>query len=307
MSKFQFSMYRVLHVFLSVMLSISVIHARTTADGKLLTIVRKNKLVIAHKVKSGETLFMLARRYHVPPAMLADANGLNYQSSLGKTLYIPLGAYNRLKVLPSNLSEARTLYYKVGRYDNLFIVARYVGVKQKVLQGWNAMTDNKVKDGQLLKVGWVLFDDTQKPFAKKDSSGKTIVNKDGSTIAKLGDGVTVITLKPKDTLSKIHRRYVNQTSNETVVAEDKGSAVFFPMSVKNAKIHYAFHNKATRGTIIKVVNPGTNMHIFAKVLGPVPQTKQYYNAVIGISETAKKELGITEDKAWCELYYSPRP
>ncbi|MEZ5015605.1 MAG: LysM peptidoglycan-binding domain-containing protein [Flavipsychrobacter sp.] len=300
-------MYRVLMVLLSVMLFVGIAQARTTNDGKLLTAIHKNKLVIVHKVKSGETLFMLARRYHVPPAMLADANGLNYQSSLGKTIFIPLGAYNRLKVLPSNLSEARTLYYKIGRYDNLFIIAKYVGVKQKVLQGWNAMADNNVKEGQLLKVGWVLFDGTQKPFAKKDSLKKATEGKDGNNTVKYGDGVTVITLKPKDSLSKIHRRYITQTSNETFVVEDKGTAVFFPMSVKKAKIYYAFHDKAARGTIVKVVNPGTNMFVFAKVLGPLPQTKQYHNAVIGISETAKEELGITDDKAWCELYYSPRP
>ena len=51
---------------------------------------------IAHRVGKGETVFMLARRYHVPPAILADANGLTYNDGLkeNSTLIVPLGAYN---------------------------------------------------------------------------------------------------------------------------------------------------------------------------------------------------------------------
>ncbi len=307
-------MLRVLSfVFGLLFISITLLAQDNTSAEKILTTIHKNKLVVVHKVKSGETLFMLARRYHVPPAMLADANGLNYQSGLGKIVYIPLGAYNRKKVVPSNLSQARPLYYKAGRFDNLYIIAKYASVKQKVIQGWNNMADNKISEGQLLKVGWVLYDATQLPFARKDTSQNVTGNNVNNTVKtvvtnRFGQADTIITIKAPDTLSKIEKKYLSQTSDETLIIEEKGSAVFFEMPVKSSsnKVYYAFHNKAPRGAVIKVVNPGTNKKVFVKVLGNVPNTKQYYNALIGISENAKKELGITENKAWCELTYWPR-
>jgi hypothetical protein len=57
--------------------------------------------------------------------------------------------------------------------------------------------------------------------------------------------------------------------------------------------------------VIKVTNPGTGKSIFVKVLGPIPDTKQYAGSIIGIATAAKEALGVTDTKAWCELSYSP--
>jgi len=98
--------------------------------------------------------------------------------------------------------------------------------------------------------------------------------------------------------------YNVQTNFGSNTITEKGTAVFFEKAGKN-DIYYAFHNTTQRGAIIKVVNPGTGKVIYAKVMGPMPETKQYTNCIIGISTPAKEALGITDNKAWCELYYSP--
>lgn len=273
----------------------------------------KNKWYIKHKVRSGETIFMLARRYHVPPAMLADANGLNYQQGLdkNKVLWIPLGAYNRKKSLPSDLGQTRALYYKVDQYDNLFIIARFADVKQRLLQEWNRMDDNNVEPGSILKVGWVLYDATQLPFAdtSRSKSGMVATSEDGSNgvlAGKYANADTVIKIKKKeDEQSKEEKQYMVQTYNESFLLDEKGTAVFFDMPGKPKSTYYAFHNSAPRGTIIKVFNPGTKMFVFVKVLGPLPNTSQYHNSIIGIASNAKTALGVVDDKLWCELYYYP--
>ena len=105
--------------------------------------------------------------------------------------------------------------------------------------------------------------------------------------------------------NKEQKLYMQQTRDEAFLIDEKGTAVFFEMPTKSSTTYYAFHNAAPRGTIIKVKNPGTKMVIYVKVLGAIPNTSQYHNSIIGIADNAKKALGITDNKVWCELYYYP--
>ncbi|MBW7914546.1 MAG: LysM peptidoglycan-binding domain-containing protein, partial [Taibaiella sp.] len=84
------------------------------------------------------------RRYHVPPAMLADENNINFQSALnpGQLLFIPFGPYNQAKETGDDRFDVRPLRYQVRKYDNLFRLAHLAGVQQRVLQRWNGMPDN---------------------------------------------------------------------------------------------------------------------------------------------------------------------
>ncbi len=290
---------------------------------------------IRHKVKKGETLFMLARRFHVPPALVADLNNMSYQSGLSEDsiLYIPLGAYNQVTEDPNDEYNHKALYYDVQQYDNLFRIAHVSGVQQKLMQQWNGMENNYITEGMRLFVGWVMYDHTvtESSLAEQDeavagssavndinnkqqaSAEKkvTSINELTEVIRKQGDNpnetIIIIKKKPLDTLSEIEKKYMWQTSNEETVSEEKGTAVFFDMKgkVQSIKTYYAFHNTAQRGTIIKIYNPGTDKTVYAKVLGPLPNTKQYHGAVIGISNGAKEELLVPEDRTWCELKYAP--
>lgn len=307
-------MFRGLLVVLMIVLSVSANAQERTVGAKDSIFVSKYRgsWHIKHEAKSGETIFMLARRYHVPPAMLADVNGMNYQQGLetGKTVWIPLGAFNKKKTLPSNLGEARVLYYKVESYDNMFMIARFADVKQKSIQEWNKMPTNEVQPGRTLKVGWVLYDATQLPFADtaKSKSGMVVQNEEErgvTSTSRYANADTVIKIKKKEGPSKEEKLYMSQTHNEAFLMDEKGTAVFFDMPGKAKTTYYAFHNTAPRGTIIKVYNPGTKMSVYVKVLGALPNTGQYHNSIIGIASNAKKALGVTDDKLWCELTYYP--
>lgn len=274
-----------------------------------------DKWTIVHSVVPGDNVFRLSRMYHVPVALLAEENNINFQSPLnpGQLLFIPYGPYNQARAVAGDRFDVRPLRYQVRKYDNLFRLAHLAGVQQKQLQKWNGMPDNYIEEGRVLFVGWVLYDMSDGPLGDtvevNERKKKGEDNSRQGTTKKNGveEKVIIIRKSYADTLPEIERLYLSQTNNEQVVNEEKGTAVFFENKGKlqGSNVIYAFHNAAQRGTIIKVHNPGTNKTIFVKVLGPIPDTKMYHNAVIGIGSGAKELLMVTEDKAWCELRYSP--
>lgn len=294
----------------------------STANIDTLKVVfHDDKWAIEHEVKQDDNLFKLSKRYHVPPALLTDLNKIDFQTSLqpGSILYIPYGPYNQAKMTAKKRSDVRPLYYIVRKYDNLYRLAHLAGVQQKVMQQWNNMPDNYIEQGKRLFVGWVLYDmsapvEDRVAKKKEDSSSaekesptmehrvrELRVNENGDTV------IVYRKITPFDTLPEIHKAYLLQTDHEQVIMEEKGSAVFFQNKGKlsSSDVFFAFHNTAKPGTIIKVYNPGTDKTVFVKVLGAIPDSKLYHNSIIGIGDGAKAELGVIEDKAWCELTYAP--
>lgn len=297
---------------LSAQISVS---AENPGVDTLEVVFHNDKWAIVHSVEAGDNVFKLSRKYHVPPALLADENNINFQTALnpGHLLFIPYGAYNQAKEAGANRFDVRPLRYQVRKYDNLFRLAHLAGVQQRVMQRWNGMSDNYIEEGRVLFVGWVLYDMSNAALAdtvEVNSKSSTLKNDRKRTVTKK-DGVeeTVIIVRKSylDTLPEAERNYLSQTNNEQVVMEEKGTAVFFENKGKlaSSKVIYALHNTAKRGTIIKVYNPGTDKTVFVKVLGPIPDTKMYHNAVIGIGSSAKELLMVPEEKTWCELKYAP--
>ncbi|MCB0696967.1 MAG: LysM peptidoglycan-binding domain-containing protein, partial [Chitinophagaceae bacterium] len=151
---------------------------RVTADNPDIDTLRvvfyNDKWAIEHEVETGENLFMLSRRFHVPPALLADMNGVDFQTILqpGSILYIPFGPYNQAKGVSANRFDTRPLSYVVRKYDNMFRLAHLAGVSQRTMQDWNAMSDNYLEEGRHLFVGWVLYDASDAPVADTVSVNK---------------------------------------------------------------------------------------------------------------------------------------
>lgn len=282
---------------------------------------------VAHKVTKGETIFMLARRYHVPPAILADANGLTYNDGLKEntTVIVPLGAYNLQSVKPATPGEFRTLYYKVEKGDDLYRISRHAGVSQKIMVQWNNLEGREIKPGQILRVGWVLYDATAinnmpataastaapsqttvtqpPPVRKANDTPKYVMQPPVVPMAET-DPDTLDTAPPAPAPASLEALYLEQTQNGENVVVEKGSAGFYKVTT-NAKgvAAIAFHNKAAKGTVIKVKNLNNGRYVFVKVLGPVPLTKQYHNCIIGLSDKVQAVLGVKDTKAFCELAY----
>jgi hypothetical protein len=109
------------------------------------------------------------------------------------------------------------------------------------------------------------------------------------------------TSRPVAPKSALELQWEEQTTSGASAVVEKATAGFFATG-KNAGI-YAFHNVASRGTILKVRNLNNDHVIFVKVLGPLPLTNPFKGCTLGLSNDAKAALGVRESKAFCEVSY----
>ncbi len=260
----------------------------------LFAIRKGNNWAIKYTVQPREHTHMLATRFFLSDRALENANEMDGGRKIipGAIIEVPVVAENYFSNKPSiENPNFRELYYHVGSKDDIGIISTYAGVSKADMRKWNGLKGNTLSAGQVLFVGWVkvlaldsLNPSTQDAYPPvRSESSKEMVKQ--AVPGKLDSVFNV------------------QTNNGMNVLTEKGTAVFFEKAGKST-IYVGFHNATPRGNIIKVFNPGNGKTIYVKIIGPLPNTKQYANSIIGISSAAKEALGVTDSKAWCELSYA---
>jgi len=246
---------------------------------------------LAHVVKSGESVGSLAQQYFISQAVLTSNNSMSNGDKLkpGQFVYIPVMTENFVTTKQLDVTNLHPLYYRVGDHDDIAVVSTYAGVTREELRNMNNLHGNKITPGQVLYVGMLKM-----TTENIDNAAATI------TLGTHEDTTTKRVTVQQDAEMNT---YNSQTNNGQSVMTEKGPAVFFDNAGKPG-MFYAFHNTTKRGTIIKVYNPGNGKSVYVKVLGPLPETKQYANSIIGVSSSAKEALGETGDKLWCELSFA---
>jgi len=266
-------------------------------DGDSLIAVKKEGAWgIKYVAKARENARMLAKRFYIQEGQIEYLNdeGTMRKLTEGSIVYIPVTKENFLntKPAPLKMKNFRELYYHVVPKDEVGILSSYSGVTKIEMRTWNDLRGNTLKPGQTLFVGWVRI-------MAKDSSDPTTASAYPAPKKK----VVIDTSGKLPVPGGLDTVYNSQTNNGLNVLTEKGTAAFFEKPGKST-IFYAFHNEAARGSVIKVFNPGSGKTIYVKVLGPLPDTKLYAGCIIGISDSAKEALGITDNKTWCELSYA---
>ncbi len=263
----------------------------------LFAVRRGTKWAIKYEFKKGENLPMLAQRFYVNEKDFEFQPDFDKNKKImpGTIIFIPVESRNYSLSKPGVLDtkDMHELYYHVGPKDDIGLIATYAGVTKSTMRMWNNLHGNTLNEDQVLFIGWLKMigrdtvDNPLRASAYPAVPRKSSAGADTSKMRNIGGLDTV---------------YNRQTNNGQNVLTEKGTAVFFEKGGK-VSAYLAFHNTTPRGTIIKVFNPGTGKTIYAKVLGPVPDTKLYSNSIIGICDAAKEALGITDSKAWVELSY----
>ena len=108
-----------------------------------------------HRVRSGETLSTIARRYRTSVKKIMYANGLRRSNYIvaGDKLKIPLRGTvvyrpsNKVISYPRNVSS-----YTVRSGDSLWIIAKRFGTTTKAIQSLNQLSTTNLKIGQNLKI-----------------------------------------------------------------------------------------------------------------------------------------------------------
>jgi len=269
---------------------------------------------LIHRVKSGETLFILSKRYSVPPAVLADVNRVSYQDGLpeGSKFRIPIDDYNFIRI--ESVVKSKPVFYRAGDEDDLRSISRMMGVSQSAIQRWNHRNTPDIATGDILQVGWVAYDAAQKPFAKPDTTrSQAIAAHPGTTFPArpmMHDTVKPApkpALAEKDTttemVSAFEALYEKQVQGVST-NEESGAAVFYPLRTQAAPgVYYAFHNTAGKGTILSITNPANGKTVYAKVIGTIPNLKEYHNSIVGLSGNAVSALGARERRMFCKIKY----
>jgi LysM repeat protein len=165
------------------------------------TVVAKKTVTIRHRVKRGETLTSLARKYRTSASAIRSANRLSSNKRLraGRIVRIPIPSYRYEKIQASSADTGKTLTHRIRRGETLSSVARRYGVSVSDLKRTNRLRSNTIRTGQILRI------------AKQ--AAKTYVVKKGDTLTKIAlkNGTTLKALKEMNGLGEGGHIYPGQS------------------------------------------------------------------------------------------------
>ena len=261
-----------------------------------------------YSIKGERNVFDVAKKFGLPPASLADANHLSYTDRLesGNRLRIPLNLANWYNYTPPAASAVKPIYLRATRRWNMDDLSKQLGVTQRLLEEWNGAIPDAVEKGTVVKVGWISVGGVVVNGNEPDPRASGEQTSSSPSITWPDTAIVIEMPAPAPVLPPMQQAFLDQTAGGTMVTTEKGPVAFFPARGGTIKgVHYAFHNTAARGSVIRVHNPGTGRTVYVKVLGPLPGTKQYAGAILGVSIAAKEELGVRGDaRAWCEVSHA---
>ncbi len=110
-----------------------------------------------HRVRSGETLSTIARRYHTSVGRIMRANNLrsSHYIRAGKRLKIPQRGYvvsRQSHTRPKPKIDTSSSTHLVRSGDSLWIIAKRYGTTVKAIKQVNGLRTNRLHIGQILKI-----------------------------------------------------------------------------------------------------------------------------------------------------------
>jgi len=120
-----------------------------------------------HRVETGETLTSIAKKYHVTPAAVADANALERNAALeaGEKLIIPA-------TQGQSETKRRLVSYRVRRGDTFLGIADRFSVSADDLRKWNRLGSNRVRRGMVLRIYTLGGSPEASPVGARSRSNK---------------------------------------------------------------------------------------------------------------------------------------
>lgn len=202
---------------------------------------------ITHSVKSGESLYSIARRYGISLSFLREMNGLSsYQNSItvGQNLVVARKTIDNVAESKTQLaSQSIIVRHNVQKGESLGRIAGDYATSIADLQELNRLDGTNIYPGQILKVR--TYDNTA--IAKR-TEVKTV--KEETKFHKVRRGETVSTIAARYGMTERELKAINTSkirgntvfagstlsvTNETL---SKGSASPLPKTVKNAPKYY---------------------------------------------------------------------
>ena len=175
----------------------------------------KTVAVKYHKVRRGETLGSIARRYGISVSQLKRWNGLRSNTAkVGKTLKVsnPAKQSKSTTTTTTTTSNEKHKYYTVKRGDSLSSIAERFGVTVAQLREWNGIEADDINAGVRIAV------DASASRRVSKSESKPEVKTSTYTVKK-GDGLGAIAERHGMTLQEI--RELNGLKDNNIQAGQK--------------------------------------------------------------------------------------
>ena len=175
----------------------------------------KTVAVKYHKVRRGETLGSIARRYGISVSQLKRWNGLRSNTAkVGKTLKVsnPAKQSKSTTTTTTTTSNEKQKYYTVKRGDSLSSIAERFGVTVAQLREWNGIEADDINAGVRIAV------DASASRRVSKSESKPEVKTSTYTVKK-GDGLGAIAERHRMTLQEI--RELNGLKDNNIQAGQK--------------------------------------------------------------------------------------
>ncbi len=174
-----------------------------------------------HRIKKGETLSQIARRYQTSISAICRANGIRNKRLIraGKTIVIPIGTGHdyyvpkvkdfTVKYKTRKFKKGKKIYYRVRRGDSLYKIAVRYGTDVESIKKWNNLTSKFIKPGQKLIVYCGMS--VKKP--KKHQKVKKSIPK-GFYLVREGD--TIYSISKKFGLSVAELKKINKIKSNLI-------------------------------------------------------------------------------------------
>lgn len=321
------SLIAVLSIFISVHLN--------AQEGELLVQGASPNLHLTHTVSPKENWYSIGRLYNLSPKELAASNGLKLDAplSIGQSLKIPLGATN----FSQNGSKATDevfvpVYHIVQEKEWMYRISQnHNKVPVESLQQWNKISNDDLKAGMKLVIGFLKVKQGQSALASKsksipaqpaivvadkpqDKPATPPVKEEKKEVKEVVDKAEPVAKNENKPASVENRPVVNRSIDYNggyFRAQFDGgnkattgtAGIFKSTSGWQDGKYYALMNNVPVGTIIKVDHPVTRKSVYAKVLGQLPDMKESNGLAIRLSDAAAAELGAAAYKFNVDVKY----
>jgi LysM repeat protein len=143
------------------------------------------RLYITHKVEAKENFYSVGRLYNVSPKEIAAYNELDIDKglNLGATIKIPLTTQNFTQ--EDNVQQGNKIipvHHIISAGEGLFrLSSNYNKVTVETLKKWNKLTNDEVKKGQYVIVGYLKTTESPAPADDKKAVENTITETASAT------------------------------------------------------------------------------------------------------------------------------
>ena len=277
---------------------------------------RGGQRFVRHRVAQGETMYALARRYHVSVDLITGANPqLKNGLAIGEVVLVPRpgGGARATAATPTRTTPAAAApttapaRYTVAKGETLFGIARRYNLSPAELIQLNHLpTGGSVRVGQELLLHAAeagaapVASATPAPRpAEAPAPVATAPRVNPNAPAQIA---TITTAKEPDAEVPEARTPTRASEVVTRVTE---SGMAGAIANSGTDKYLALHKTAPVGTIMQVKNQMNGQSVYVRVIGPLPDTGENENILVRLSPRAVQKLGTADAKFRVETSYVP--